>query len=85
VLAETHYPGWELAVSTNGGPAAPHPILRTNGCMRGVMLPAGRHELTFRYRPASFWRGVAIGSCTWVLLLAIGLRAFIRRWRRRGR
>jgi hypothetical protein len=55
VVADMYYPGWEVAV--DGRPAE---ILRTNRAMRGVALPAGTHDLVFRYNPVSFRVGIAL-------------------------
>jgi len=82
VLAETHYPGWQLHVQTDGGPPVQQPVLRVNTAMRGAMLPAGKHVLTFRYVPASFWRGAAISGVAWLGVGLYGLVSFVRRRRR---
>ncbi len=47
VLADTWHPAWEADV--DGQPA---PIWPTNHLFRGVVVPAGEHTITFRYRPA---------------------------------
>jgi hypothetical protein len=46
VLADQYYPGWKAYV--NGEEVK---IYRTNGVLRGVVVPAGEHELVFSYRP----------------------------------
>jgi len=70
VLADQFYPGWELQVETDGKPARPVPILRTNRVMRGVWLPAGQHELLYRYRPSSVKWGAIISVLAWIMLAA---------------
>ena len=55
VLADSHYPGWELEV--DGQPA---PILRTNLAMRGALVAKGAHRLVYRYVARSFQAGVAL-------------------------
>jgi len=62
VLDDTFFPGWTATVD---GRAVP--IVRANVLFRGVLLPAGRHELEFRYRP----RSAAAGAATTVVSLAI--------------
>ena len=46
VLRDSWYPGWMASVD-----GKEVPILRVNGCFRGVMVPAGGHMVTFEYRP----------------------------------
>ncbi len=79
VLLDTFYPGWHALV--DGQPA---PILAANLAFRAVPLPAGKHVVEFRYRPASFQLGGAISGFT-TLLLAAGLMWVGFRPRGRGR
>ncbi|MBN2491086.1 MAG: YfhO family protein, partial [Planctomycetes bacterium] len=73
VLTDNHFPGWTAAVD---GRAAE--LLRANYAFRAVAVPAGEHEVTFRYWPPSL---------TWGLLLAglglVALTAFVVATRRR--
>lgn len=95
VLNDTFDPGWEVDVHTlaspdresddsRPSPALRTPVLRTNRIMRGVVLPAGKHRLVYRYRPRPFWIGAAISSVGWCLLLAISIFRIstARPWRR---
>jgi hypothetical protein len=66
VLADAYYPGWRAIV--NGEIA---PILRANAVSRAVRLPAGEHEVRFRFEPTSFRIGAFISAAT--LLMAFGL------------
>ncbi len=56
------------------------PVLRVNGVMRGVYLPAGRFEVHLRYRPWTFTVG-ACGSATTgcLMLVAMGFSWLSRR------
>jgi hypothetical protein len=49
VLAESFYPGWTLTIDGN-----PADILRVNRIMRGAAVPAGKHQIVYRYQPGSF-------------------------------
>ena len=55
VLSDQYYPGWEAFISGKRVP-----IYRTDGLLRGVMIPPGRHLLEFQYHNSfiielSFW------------------------------
>jgi hypothetical protein len=67
VLTDTQTPNWTATVD---GESAP--ILRADLYFRAVPLPAGEHEVTFRYRPSSVQLGFSLGLVAWALwLLAI--------------
>jgi hypothetical protein len=71
VLSENDYPGWRAYID-----GAEAPIASVNYGLRGVLLPAGAHEVTFVYRPWSITAGVLISFATAVLL---GLFCFVKR------
>ena len=48
ILSDTFFPGWRATID-----GASAPIYEVNAAMRGVIVPAGAHTLTFQYRPAS--------------------------------
>lgn len=67
LLTDAAYPGWQATL--DGEPAL---IYQADGLFRGVMVPAGSHEITFRYEPASLRWGAAISGAAllvWLLLL----------------
>jgi hypothetical protein len=70
VLADVYYPGW--IVTVDGRPAE---ILRTNRAMRGVALPAGKHDLMFLYRPLSFRLGLGLSLIGLFVLTLISVWA----------
>jgi hypothetical protein len=54
VLNDPWYPGWTVTVDDR-----PAELVRTNAIFRGVAVPAGRHEVVFRFAPlapANLWR-----------------------------
>ncbi len=51
--------GWQAAVD---GESAP--VYRANRLTRGVVLPAGEHRVTFRYRPWPLYLGACISTFT---------------------
>lgn len=82
VLADQFYPGWQATVES-AGQTRVAPIVRTNRVLRGVALPAGRHRVTFRYRPWTLALGAAISLPTMVGLLAWAVAGWLSR-RNRG-
>ena len=69
VLSDTYFPGWRARVD---GQAAS--IYEVNAAMRGVLVPAGAHSVTLRYRPpAVIWgalltlAGILGAAAVWLL------------------
>ena len=74
VLTDVHYPGWKVTV--DGRPAE---LERVNYLLRGVAVPAGTHDVEFRYEPLSWrlgWLISAFASLALIVAAAVG-------WRRR--
>ena len=67
VLSENHYPGWQASVD---GQRAE--ILRVNYNQRGVAVPAGKHFVSFVYRPFSILAGLVASG---LMLIALSLWA----------
>jgi hypothetical protein len=68
VLSDTYYPGWQARVDEK-----PVPILQANAFFRAVLVPEGRHQVRFEYRP-SHWRlawGLTAGAALLAGLLMI--------------
>lgn len=65
VVRDIVFPGWRAHI--NGTPAA---ILTVDSLFRGVVVPAGEHEVRFSYKPASYRTGAAVSSLGW---LAVGV------------
>ena len=84
VLSDLYYPGWTAEVETGEeGETRAVPILQTNRVMRGVVLPAGRHRLIFRYRPTSVFWGVGVSAIGWLGFLGLGFACWRRRKKQR--
>lgn len=66
VLADQFYPGWEAFV--DGGHVK---IYRTNGVLRGVVIPAGEHTLVFRYFPRRIYISMLISSILFLIMLCV--------------
>jgi hypothetical protein len=68
VLSEVVYPGWQVWVDGARGE-----LLSVDGLLRGVDLSGGSHRVTFVYRPASVYLGLAGAGLGALLWLAAGL------------
>jgi hypothetical protein len=75
VLDDSLMPGWSVRV--DGSPATP---LYVNSVMRGVIVPAGRHEVVWSYRVPGLRLGAIVSVVTLLLLVgaAIALRVRAR-------
>jgi hypothetical protein len=67
ILTELAYPGWEVAV--DGKPATPELF---EGMYRAVSVPAGTHQVVWRYQPASVRIGGTISVLTLLLVAGLG-------------
>jgi hypothetical protein len=70
VLADLDYPGWRVRVDGRDSELA-----AVDGVLRGVLVPAGAHEVEFRYRPASWLAGAAVSVAALALLLPLVRRS----------
>ena len=80
VLTDAYYPGWGAAVDNQ-----PREVYRVNASVRGVVVPAGHHSITFRYRPSRLtaWLMTSLGSVALCALLCFAPSHPIRiRWSR---
>ena len=77
VLSDLHSPGWSATV---GG--EPAPILHVNLVVRGVRVPAGTHEVVFRYEAPGLTAGLTVSGLSLALLGL--LLAWPWPWRRLG-
>ncbi|MBI5774651.1 MAG: hypothetical protein HZA89_13020 [Verrucomicrobia bacterium] len=68
LLNDRHSPDWKVWVD-----GKPDTVLRCNYIVRGVALPAGRHEIEFRFEPpvGALWVSVA------ALAISLGLGLFL--------
>ncbi|MCA9171176.1 MAG: hypothetical protein KDB23_26065, partial [Planctomycetales bacterium] len=80
VTNQRYASGWHAARVASDSEVA-LPLVRANGMMRAVQLPAGTYRVKFRYRPRSVILGAMISLATLVL---IGLSFAINFKRARG-
>ncbi|MCA9795760.1 MAG: YfhO family protein, partial [Candidatus Eremiobacteraeota bacterium] len=69
VVSDNWYPDWQASI--DGRPA---PVLRADYAFRAVAVPAGQHEVTFRFQPAGFGLAVAVSLFAWLGLAVLGWR-----------
>jgi len=66
ILSDTYYPGWQVLVD-----GEKDKIYRANYIGRGVALPAGDHEVVFRFKPKSVKLGFYISLLTLGIIMSI--------------
>jgi hypothetical protein len=73
VLTDPWYPGW---TSTVDGRSTP--IHRADYVFRAVAVPAGKHQVRFRFEPASLERGKMITAAALAAVLGLSLTTLLR-------
>jgi hypothetical protein len=66
VLSQIWFPGWKATVDGDEVP-----VLRADGALTGVLLPAGSHDVRFVFRPLSFTIGAFITILTVLVVVAL--------------
>lgn len=77
VLADTWHPRWEASVD-----GVEAPLLRANGWMRAVAVPAGSHTVTFAFGTSDFTAGLLLSAAT-ALVTAVSAAVELASRRRR--
>ncbi|HEX6036475.1 YfhO family protein [Longimicrobium sp.] len=78
VLADNEYAGWKATVD-----GRETPIIRTNHTLRGVVVPAGTHNVEFTFHPGDLYTGFYLYLAGFGLLAAYAVFLLVRN-RRRG-
>ena len=77
ILADAYYPRWTATLD-----GAPVPVLRVNTTVRGVVVPSGRHEISFRYALVRTEWGLALSGASVVAALGLLAAGVVTRRRR---
>ncbi|MEO6288395.1 MAG: hypothetical protein ABIO76_00655, partial [Ginsengibacter sp.] len=79
VLSEVYYPlGWNAFIDGNKAD-----YVKTNYLLRGMYVPAGDHQIEFRFEPKSFTTGRTITIIANIIVFLAMIAAFVFYFRRR--
>ncbi len=77
VLADAYFPiGWQATIDQE-----PTHIYQVNHMLRGIEVPAGEHEVVFRFRPKSYQRASLISNVFTYLVWIVLLTSLVVRYR----
>lgn len=68
VFSDIYYPGWQCTI--DGKPAD---IIRANYVLRAVVIPSGKHTISFRFDPQSLHTTEAIANASLIVLVVLFL------------
>lgn len=75
VINEAYFPGWLAWVDKT-----PVPLVRVDGWVRGLKLPAGQHQIQLRFRPLDWILTASIALMIWLGLGALAARFLLKRF-----
>lgn len=79
VFSEVYYTsGWKAYID---GKEAP--IVKVNYVLRGLSVPAGKHEIKFEFKPQGYYKGKSITSIFSIVLLVVFVTGIFMEWRSR--
>jgi uncharacterized membrane protein YfhO len=70
VLSDMYYPGWKATID---GKSAP--IYLTDAMMRGIVVPAGEHQIEFAFHPQSLRFAMLFSLLTFGLVVLVTFRS----------
>ena len=80
VFSEIYYKGgWRAYID---GKEAP--IVKVNYVLRGLAIPAGKHDIKFEFKPAGYYKGRSITSIFSIVLVVILAAGIFMEWRNRN-
>jgi uncharacterized membrane protein YfhO len=79
VFSEVYYDkGWKAYID-----GKETPIIRTNYVLRGIVVPAGQHDIKFEFRPGSYYTGETIAMVAGILIFLALIAAAFQLYRKR--
>jgi len=80
VFSEIYYKsGWKAYID---GKEAP--IVKVNYVLRGLAIPAGKHDIKFEFKPQGYYQGRSITSIFSIVLIVILAAGIFMEWRNRN-
>ncbi len=80
VFSEVYYKsGWKAYID---GKEAP--IVKVNYVLRGLAVPAGKHDIKFEFKPKGYYTGRTLTSIFSIILLVVLAVGFFMEWRNRN-
>ena len=80
VFSDVYYEkGWKVYI--DGKEAE---LIRTNYLLRGLMVPAGQHDIEFRFKPQSFITGQMIAVLSSIIILLLIIAAVFMTWKQKN-
>ena len=81
IFSEIYYPaGWKCYIDSKE-----NKYFRADWVLRGMVVPAGDHEIKFTFRPASYYAGNKVSLASSVLLILLCAGFFITRFNRKSK
>jgi hypothetical protein len=68
IVSHNFFPGWIAQIDGERTP-----IFEAYGFLQGVVVPAGKHRVQFRYQPLSVYAGAALTAVGLVVLTVLGI------------
>jgi len=79
VFSEVYYKsGWKAYID-----GKETPIVKVNYVLRGLAIPAGKHDIKFEFKPQGYYKGKSITSIFSIVLLLVFAAGIFMEWRSR--
>jgi hypothetical protein len=79
VFSEVYYKsGWKAYIDSKESP-----IMKANYVLRGLSIPAGKHDIRFEFKPEGYYTGKKITSIFSIILIVVLAAGIFMEWRNR--